>query len=157
MYTIHAHITIDASLEQVFETITDHEQFLSSPGMTCRMVTEGTVHTQGQGAVREVTADGSAFTEEITAFDPPHHYEYIVRNLVGAGGKQVPLRHERGWLDFRAEGDATRIDWYSRFAVSIPIAGWFMERVLGRRAASGFQRWLEQTKAKLEMSPSPAG
>ena len=150
MYTIHVHVTIDAPLEQVFEAIADHEHFLSGPNMSCRLTNEGAEHRGGVGAVREVTADGSAFTEEITAYDPPRHYEYMVRSLTNAKGKSVPLRHERGWLDFREAGNGTQVDWYSRFAVTTPIVGWFVERLLGPRAASGFRKLLEQTKANLE-------
>lgn len=150
MYEIHASVTIDAPPQQVFESVTDHEAFLSGPNTTCRLTKEGTEQRTGAGAVREVTADGSVFTEEITAFDPPRHMEYVVRSLVDTQGRPVRMQHLRGWLDFTLEGDGTRVDWYSRFKITIPVVGWFVERVVGPRATVSFQRLLERTKTELE-------
>jgi hypothetical protein len=92
--------------------------------------------------MREVTTQGAIFMEEITAFDPPGHFEYVVRHLIDPRGKPARLRHERGWLDVFSECETTRVDWYSRFEVTMPIVGWFAERLVGPRAAAGFRRLL---------------
>lgn len=150
MYEIHVSTTVAADLQRVFNTVADHEQFLRDEGLSCRLVAEGREERNGVGAVREVTADGLVFTEEITAFDPPRHYEYVIRKLVNGQGKPVRLRHERGWIDFSPQGEATRVDWHTRFEIPIPIVGWFLERISGPRAARGFRQTLERTKAELE-------
>jgi uncharacterized protein YndB with AHSA1/START domain len=151
VYEIHVTIAIDAPRQQVFECLADHEHFFRGPGMTCRVLKEGHDHRNGFGAVREVTTEGAVFTEEITAFDPPRHFEYVVRQLINRRGKPARFRHERGWLDVACDGESTRVDWHSRFEVTMPVVGWFAERLVGPRAAAGFRRLLERAKAELEV------
>jgi uncharacterized protein YndB with AHSA1/START domain len=150
MYEIHVVTTIAAPPQKVFDAISDHEHFLGRPGMICHLVKEGVQNKNGRGAVREVATQGRIFTEEITAFDPPRHFEYVVRRMVDRHGKSARFLHDRGWLDFAPSGPATRVDWHSRFEIPIPILGWFLERVLGKRAATGFRQLLEQAKSELE-------
>lgn len=156
MYEIQASIAIDAPAERVFAAVSNHEGFLRGPNMSCRLVKEGRESRNGLGAVREVTWDGSVFTEEVIAFEPPRHYTYVVRKLVNSRGKPVPMVHERGWLEITSLGEATRVDWRSRFAITLPVVGWFLERFVGPRAARGFREILQQAKADLEQ-PLPAG
>lgn len=149
MYEIHVAIAIEAPAERVFAALVDYERFFRGPQMSCRLVRQGREHPGGLGAVRQVTTGGMIFTEEITAFDPPRHFEYVVRSLVDARGKAVRMRHERGWLDVAPGGPATRVDWHSRFAVTLPIVGWFVERAVGPRAGTGFGQLLDQAKTDL--------
>lgn len=150
MYEIHVSVTIDADIDRVFDALTDYEAFFHGPKMTCELLREGSEERNGLGATRQVTTDGSVFTEDITAFDRPKHFEYIVRSLVDGKGKPVPMKHERGWLDLTPEGGTTRIDWRSRFSVPIPILGWFVERKVGPGAGKMFESLLLKTKAELE-------
>jgi hypothetical protein len=155
MYEIHVTITMDAPPREVFARLADYETFFRGPGMTCRMLAAGHDEGRGRGAIREVATEGNVFTEEITAFDPPRHLEYVVRKLVGPRGKSIPMVHDKGWLDVVSDGGRTRVDWYSRFRITIPIVGWFVERRIGPRAAASFRRLLEQAKANLEGTSSP--
>jgi uncharacterized protein YndB with AHSA1/START domain len=154
MYQIDVTTTIAAPLQKVFDAISDHEHFLRSPAMTCRLAKEGVQYRNGCGAVREVATEGRIFTEEIIAFDPPRRFEYVVRRLIDQHGKPAPFRHDRGWLEVSAAGEGTRVGWHSRFEIPIPILGWFLERFLGKRAASGFRQLLDQAKAELEGHPA---
>lgn len=150
MYEIHTSITIAASEQQVFERLTDYERFFRGPKMTCRLLVEGSGCKGGLGAVREVTADGAVFTEEITAFEPPRHFEYVVRRLIDRHGKPMGFLHDRGWLDLSSNGEGAQVDWHSRFRVTMPLVGWFIERIIGTRAAGSFHKLLEQAKTDLE-------
>lgn len=150
MYEIHASIIIHAPPQEVFDALSDHEQFLRGPGMQCRLVKRGDESPNGLGAVREVTTDGRVFTEEVLAFDPPRRYDYVVCRLVDAQGRAVPLKHERGWIELTPTSTGTQVDWRSRFSVTMPLVGWFVERLVGPRAGRGFRELLEQTKAELE-------
>lgn len=150
MYEIHVAVRFDAPPEQVFDALTDYEHFFSAAGLPCRVLQPGHETANGLGAMREVTAGGNVFTEEITAFDPPRHFEYVVRSLKDRRGRPVRMRHERGWLDIVSDGAATRVDWYSRFQVTIPLVGWFAERIVGPRAAKGFRQLLARARAELE-------
>jgi uncharacterized protein YndB with AHSA1/START domain len=150
MYEIHVTITLDAPPARVFDLLADHERFFREPLASCRLLAAGRDHRNGLGAIRQVTAEGRVFTEEITAFDPPRHFEYVVRHVIDGNGKPLRIRHQRGWLDLSADGASTRVDWHSRFGVTIPLVGWFAERLVGPRAAAGFRRLLERAKADLE-------
>lgn len=150
MYHIHATITIEAPPEKVFALLSDHERFLRGPEVQCRLVTEGQRDRNGVGAVREVKAAGSTFTEEVVEFEPPRRYVYVVRKLLGPIGRPTPFTHERGWIELTQEGGKTRVDWQSRFGMPIPIVGWMVERVAGSQIKKAFMTFLSAAKAELE-------
>jgi uncharacterized protein YndB with AHSA1/START domain len=155
MYHVHVTVTINAPQEKVFALLSDHERFLRGGGFKCRLVTTGREDRNGVGAVREVIATGSTFTEEVIEFDPPRHYAYIVRTLIGPVGRPTPFTHERGWIDLTPEGGKTRVDWQSRFGMPIPIVGWGLERLAGPRIRGAFVQLLAAAKTNLERG-SPA-
>jgi hypothetical protein len=75
------------------------------------------------GALREVIGVGAWFREEITAYDRPRSYSYlIVRSF-------PPLKHEGGTLTFTALGDGTRVDWLSNYTHPLHAGGKLMEAV----------------------------
>lgn len=150
MYHVRVTVTIDAAQEKVFALLSDHERFLRGPGVRCRLVTPGRGDRNGVGAVREVTATGSVFTEEVTEFDPPRGFAYVVRSLIGPIGRPTPFTHERGWIELSPEGSKTRVDWQSRFGMPIPVVGWLLERAAGPRIKSAFVQFLALAKADLE-------
>ena len=156
MYEIHASILIDASPQRVFDCLTDYEQFFRGPGMTCRLIHDGQPLRNGLGAVRQVDSDGTVFTEEITAFDPPRHFEYVIVDLARPNGRLLRFEHELGWIDVVDTGNQTRVEWKSRFSIQWTLVGRLLERVIGAKAATAFRRLLEQAKAELESSQSAA-
>jgi hypothetical protein len=153
MYHIHVTVSIDAEQEKVFALLADHERFIRGPDTKCRLTTAGREDRNGVGAVREVTATGSVFTEEVIEFDPPRHYAYIVRTLTGPIGLPTPFTHERGWIDLSRDGDKTRVDWQSRFGMPVPLAGWALERIVGPRIRHAFVQFLGAAKLELERGP----
>ncbi len=152
MHQVHVAIDINAPRERVFELISDHASFLTGEGTTCRLIKEGEENRNGTGAVREVNAGPMRFEEAILAFDAPQRYDYKIIAF-SAGGKGRPLDHDRGWLTFQSVGSATRVEWYTRYRVTVPILGWFIERlVIAPSMKPKFLAFLEQAKAKLERS-----
>jgi hypothetical protein len=150
MYGVHITITIRARLEHVFAFISDHERFLRGPGMSCHLSKEGKDHRNGVGAVREIRAPGSIFTEEIVEFDPPRRFAYVVRTVAGPVALLAPV-HDRGWMEFSADGETTRVDWHSRFRTPIPFAGWALERLAGAGMRRVFTRVLESANAHFDV------
>ena len=59
MYEVHVHIEIAASIERVFEAMSDHEVFISGPGARCVVTRVGSSEKNGLGAIREVHRGGS--------------------------------------------------------------------------------------------------
>lgn len=156
MYHVHVSFSIDAEQERVFAFLSDHERFLRGPDTKCRLITTGREDRNGVGAVREVTATGSIFTEEVIEFNPPSHFAYVVRSLTGPIGRPTPFIHERGWLDLSRDGDKTRVDWQSRFGMPIPLVGWAVERIVGPRIRHAFVQFLEAAKLELERGTRPS-
>jgi Polyketide cyclase / dehydrase and lipid transport len=148
MYEIRVSTTIKASQDDVFALVSDHERFLKAPGVVCRLSTLGREIRNGVGAVREVTAPGSVFTEEVIEFEPPRRYSYVIRSVVGPAAALAPV-HDRGWIELSADGDRTRVDWHSRFATP-KATGWVLDRVAGAAMRGIFKGFLASAKAALE-------
>jgi hypothetical protein len=152
MHQVHVTIDINAPVGQVFDMISDHASFLTGGGATCRLIKEGAENRNGTGAIREVVAGSMRFEEAIVAFDAPKRYDYKIVKLT-AGGKERPLEHDRGWVTFQSVGSATRVDWYTRYRVTVPLLGWFVERwVIAPTMRPKFLAYLERAKGKLEGS-----
>ena len=151
MYEIRVTERIQAARERVFDAIADHEYFFRGPDFEyCRVTVEGEEDRNGLGAVREISVNGLIFTEEIVRFERPSRLDYIVRTLVRASGKAVPLRHQGGQMQLTESGDGTEIEWVSRFEVTVSLLGWLIERLVGPRTARGFSALLFQAKSELE-------
>lgn len=151
MYHLHDEITIAASPEEVFRVVTDHESFLGGiGGSVCRLVREGTPDRNGLGAIREINADGMRFSEEITSFEPPRRYTYRITQLLGKNGKPFPFEHEGGELLFQSCAGGTKVIWDTSFRVRIPIVGWLVERIFGRKLRPVFRQLLERAKSRAE-------
>ncbi|HEX4338304.1 MAG TPA: SRPBCC family protein [Polyangiaceae bacterium] len=151
MYEIHVHIETAAPLERVFELMSDHESFISGPGARCTLTRPGKSEKNGLGAVREVDALGLHFLEEVTLFERPRRYDYLVRSI-SLKGRRLPFAHDAGWLEFSERAGKTRVDWHSRFRVTIPVLGFVIERLSGRKLAAAFLERMAVTKVALECS-----
>ncbi|MBX3413979.1 MAG: SRPBCC family protein [Pirellulales bacterium] len=153
MYDLQADIEIAASPEKVFHLISDHESFLGDiGGSVCRLTREGSPDRNGLGAVREITADGMRFCEEITAFEPPRRYSYRITEILGKSGKPLPFRHEGGEMVFEPAPGGTRVRWRTSFRVPIPVLGWFVERIFASKMKPAFRQMLERAKSRAESS-----
>ncbi|MGO9386133.1 MAG: SRPBCC family protein [Mycobacterium sp.] len=108
MVEIHVERTIAAPAEQVFDWLADPVNLAAAPLVRKARYAKD-FSGPGAGAVREVTAVGTWFREEITAYDRPRSYSYlIVRSF-------PPFDHEGGTLTFTASGDGTHVDWLSNY------------------------------------------
>ncbi len=85
----------------------------------------GSPDPEGVGAVRRFTSHGIGSTEEVIAYDPPHHLGYAIL-------KGFPVRHYRADVHCTADGTGTLITWSATFDEKIPGTGKIMERVLQR-------------------------
>ena len=154
MREIHVSHHFAAPPETVFAAIADHERFLTMGSMRCRLQREGTPERNGIGAVRQVEGDGLRFVEHITAFDAPRHYEYVIRSLARSSGAALPLRHERGWLDFTRDANGTRVDWHSRVHATIPLLGpLLIEPLVARKLQRAFSALLSHAAARMIATP----
>jgi Polyketide cyclase / dehydrase and lipid transport len=145
-----AKVFVGASIKRppvdVFALVSDHEKFLSGiSGTVTRIVKAGAVERNGLGCIREVrVGDRIRYVEEITQWQPPHSFEYLIREA------SVPIRHYGSRLDFTARQESTDVTWQSRFEVPIPIIGWVLGQVMKRRYKSAFSAMLSRARVMLE-------
>jgi uncharacterized protein YndB with AHSA1/START domain len=148
MHDVQVNVHIDAPIEQVFETISDHQRFLSSPdGTVTTLLQEGRSERNGLGCIRGVKVGRRAwYVEEITAWERPIYFEYTIRK------SSMPIRHEVSRLSFTAANGGTDVQWSSRFSIPIPILGLFLGRKAGKLYSKAFGGLLKAAKAQLEGS-----
>jgi len=131
MVQLHVERTIAASPERVFDWLADPANLTASPLILKAGWAKGS-SGPGAGAVREVTGVGVWIREEITAYDRPRSYSYlIVRSF-------PPFNHEGATLTFTASGDGTHVDWLSNYTHPARAGGKLMEAVSYRLLRSSF-------------------
>jgi hypothetical protein len=131
MVEIHLERTIAAPVEQVFDWLTDPVNLAAAPlALRARYAKDSP--GPGLGALREVIGLGLWFREEITVFDRPHSYSYLIL-------RSFPeFNHEGGTLTFMASGDGTHVDWLSNYTHPARAGGKLMEAVSYRLLRSSF-------------------
>ncbi|MFO0043770.1 MAG: SRPBCC family protein [Pseudomonadota bacterium] len=149
MPRIHARQRFDAPPAAVFAALSDHAAFLSGGAVRCRLLREGDAARDGVGAVREVRTGGLVFVEDIVAFEPPRHDAYLIRTLSTTRGWALPIHHERGWLEFAADGGDTVVDWHSRFQIAVPLLGRVFAPLVALRIRRGFDALLARAARRL--------
>jgi uncharacterized protein YndB with AHSA1/START domain len=139
---IHVERTIDAPAEQVFDWLADPVNLATAP-LALRGRYAKDSPGPGAGAVREVVGVGTWFREEITAYDRPHSYTYlIVRSF-------PPFDHEGGTLTFTASGGRTHVDWLSRYTHPARAGGRLLEAVTYPLLRSSFLAILDACARRL--------
>ncbi len=156
MQEIRASVFFASPPAQVFAALADHETFFSGPHYSCRLTRDGQFARNGVGALREVRTGDYVFVEEIVVFDPPRGFDYLVRSVSKTSGRRLPLQHQRGWLELVPDRGGTLVHWRSRFAIAIPLLGWFLEPAFARTATRSFEKLLLAARARLDASPAAA-
>jgi uncharacterized protein YndB with AHSA1/START domain len=143
MVEIHLERTIAAPVEQVFDWLADPVNLAAAPLALRAGWAEGS-SGPGTGALRKVIGVGTYFREEITAYDRPHSYSYlIVRSF-------PPFDHEGGTLTFTPSGEGTRVDWVSNYTHPVRAGGKLLEAVSYRLLRSSFGAILAACTKALE-------
>ncbi len=129
--------------ERVFEILADGARWSEWAGpiiMASWWDREGDPPPGGVGAIRRLGAKQFASSEEIVAYDPPHHLAYTI--LSGQ-----PVRGYRADVRLSPDNGGTRITWSGTFEPLIPGTGpvirwWFTQLVGGfaRRLAEHAER-----------------
>jgi uncharacterized protein YndB with AHSA1/START domain len=143
MVEIHLERTIDAPVEQVFDWLADPVNLAAAPLALRGRWAKGS-SGPGAGAVREVIGVGTWFREEITAYDRPRSYSYLIVRAF------PPFDHEGGTLTFTAAGDGTRVDWLSNYTHPVLAGGKLLEAVSYRLLRSSFLAILDACAKALE-------
>ncbi|MEU0540101.1 SRPBCC family protein [Nocardia sp. NPDC005978] len=116
MRTVDVERTLRAPLPDVFDWMTDATNFQRVP--MCRRVTlvrPGNTNGHGVGAVRLIVTPLIRLTEEIVEYNPPELVRYRLLKSV------PPLRHQEGFIAFKAVPHGTQVRWFSTFEIASPI------------------------------------
>ncbi|OBA80175.1 polyketide cyclase [Mycobacterium sp. 1164966.3] len=143
MVEIHLERTIAAPVEEVFDWLADPANLAAAPLVFRAGYAKGSPGP-GAGVVREVTGAGTWFREDITAYDRPRSYTYlIVRSF-------PPFNHEGGTLTFTESGDGTRVDWLTNYTHPVWAGGKLLEAVSRPVLRSSFLAILDACAKALE-------
>jgi len=121
MVQLHVERTIAAPPERVFDWLADPASLKSAPLVLRSDWAKGS--TPGAGALREVTGVGMWFREEITAYDAPRSYSYLIVKSF------PPFDHDGGTLTFTPTGDGTHVDWDTTYRHPARAGGKVLETV----------------------------
>ena len=143
MVQVHVERTIAASPERVFDWLADPANLTAAPLIIKAGWKKGSPGP-GMGALREVTGVGVWFREEITAYDAPQSYSYLILRSF------PPSDHEGGTLTFTPSGDGTHVDWVTTYTVPARAGGKVMEAVSSPLMRSSFRAILAGCAKALE-------
>lgn len=116
MTHLHVERTIAASQQRVFEWLADPASLTAAPLVLKAVWAKGA--KPGAGALREVTGVGMWFREEITAYDAPNSYSYLIVRSFPA------FVHEGGTLSFtQTTTGGTHVDWDTRYTHPLRAGG----------------------------------
>lgn len=143
MVEIHLERTISAPAEEVFDWLADPRNLAAAPlARKAGYAKDSPGH--GAGALREVAGFGMRFREEITAYDRPRSYTYlIVRSF-------PPFNHDGGTLTFTPSGEGTHVDWLSNYTHPARAGGRLLEAVSYRLLRWSFLAILDACANALE-------
>ncbi|HKP43178.1 SRPBCC family protein [Mycobacterium sp.] len=112
-----SHATVVASIDVVWDTLTDHVGMSSwGPGVTVTMDEVGSAEANGVGAVRRIATPGPGpdIVEEVVTFQPPHVFAY--KALSG-----TPFPGYTGEVRLTDEDSQTRITYTISSTATFPL------------------------------------
>ncbi|MFT3714946.1 MAG: SRPBCC family protein [Gordonia sp. (in: high G+C Gram-positive bacteria)] len=135
--------TIAATPDRVFAWLTDPSHLTAAP-LAVKAGWAGGTTAPGVGAVREVFALGLWAREQITAYDPPHRYDYRIVTSVPA------IDHQDGSVTLTPTPDGTHVRWVSVYSHPRSGGGKPMEALTSRLLPGSFDAILNACAADLE-------
>jgi uncharacterized protein YndB with AHSA1/START domain len=147
MVEIRVRRTIAAPVEQVFDWLADPVNLAAAP-LALKAGYEKGSSVLGAGAMRQVIGVGTWFREEITAYDRPRSYSYLIVRSV------PPFIHDGGTLTFNESGsgstEGTDVDWLTNYTHPVWAGGKLLESVSYRLLRSSFVAILEHCATALQ-------
>lgn len=121
MVSLRVERTIPASPDEVFAWLADGQNLKHGlPVLRVKRTRDGVGAPWGKGAVRVVWCVGGWFREDITAYDDPHGYEYLIVRCI------PPLRHYGGSITVTPADGGSHVVWQSSYDVPPLTGGRFM-------------------------------
>ncbi|MDF3289882.1 SRPBCC family protein [Streptomyces silvisoli] len=126
METVTVRRVIAAPMADVFDWCATTTNYTRTPSvLRARLARPGVGAPYGVGAVRVHTWTIGWFRERITAYNPPHEFDYVVDRSF------PPARHELGRMTFTEVAGGTLVVWTTTCQVRLPF-GAAITRVLAQ-------------------------
>jgi len=125
MASIHVERTIAAPRDAVFGWLVNSHNYTAAPlCLREKRTKDGKGAPYGVGAIREVLGVGAWFREEVTSYDSPHLFEYLIV-------KSFPkLRHHGGTLRIEPDSGGSKVTWDTSYDVPLTGGGKLFERII---------------------------
>lgn len=143
MVELHVERTIAAPPDKVFDWLAAPGSLTAAPMVLRAKWAAGTT-APSVGALREVVAAGTWFREEITAYDAPRSYSYLIVKSIPA------FDHDGGTLTFTPAGSGTHVDWVSSYTHPLRAGGRAMAALTSRLLPMSFNAVLAGCAKALE-------
>jgi uncharacterized protein YndB with AHSA1/START domain len=143
MVELYVERTIAAPPQAVFDWLADPVNLTAAPLALKAGFAKGT-SVAAAGARRWVVGAGMWFEEEITAYDPPRSYSYLILRSL------PPFNHEGGTLTLTPAGDATHVGWRTVYGHPVYAGGKVLEALSFRLLRSSFSAVLAGCAKALE-------
>ena len=135
---------VRAPIEKVFDILADHANYKSFPGIKeSKLVREGKADKNGVGALREITAGGAWFQEEITHYDRPQRLDYLIVK------SRPPLDHKGGSVRLTPHPEGCEVTWTTSVHVAIPLLGNLLDKVMLPQLERGLAGTLKHIEQRL--------
>lgn len=141
MFSICVERVIDKPIQDVFDALSDHENYAQFKGVDeSNLIVKGMTEKNGVGAVREIIAGGSNLHEEIVVFEPPYTLGYkIIKST------PLPYDHQLGEISLREENGKTHVTWRSEGHIKIFLLGsLYFDKAIQKGGSRGFGSILKQ-------------
>jgi hypothetical protein len=132
-----------SAAEKVFAWLADPANLTTSP-LIFRAGWSKSSSKPGVGALRDALALGMWLREEITAYDPPRSYPYLIVRSFPA------MKHDGGTLTLTPSKDGTHVEWVTALTFPARGGGRVSEVVTGPLFRSGFDAILAGCAEALE-------
>jgi hypothetical protein len=143
MVELYVERTIAAPPQDAFDWLVDPVNLTAAPLALRAGFAKGT-SAAAAGARRWVVGAGMWFEEEITAYDPPWSYSYLILHSL------PPFNHEGGTLTLTSAGDGTHVGWQTVYGHPFYAGGKVLEAVSVRLLRSSFSAILAGCAKALE-------
>ncbi|MDX1453805.1 MAG: SRPBCC family protein [Oleiphilaceae bacterium] len=127
----------NAPLNEVFDTLSDHERFGRIIGVKMKRVKTGDDGANGLGSIRTIHIGPlPSFEETITGFEPNALIEYKIT-------KGSPIKNHVGTLRFSENNGVTELDYTIELESKIPLTTGLIKTALHNGIAKGLKRYSE--------------
>ena len=143
MFRINVERILNKPIGEVFEYLSDHENYHNFPVVDkSELLEQGKSEKNGLSALRRVVIGPTCLEERITCFERPTRLHYLIEK-----SKPLPFIHDLGEIELLEEGNQTRVIWRSEGHINIPIIGTLVfDKLINKQGAAGFSKilkWIE--------------